>query len=76
MARKKGVLLPNLTPAEAGAEWSRLYRDPPVLERVEWLFRESNRVIGEDTSEDEGEPGWGEDGGMGATMLLATMGRR
>jgi hypothetical protein len=35
MARKNGVLLPNLTPAEAGSERSRLYRNPPALERVE-----------------------------------------
>ncbi|KAJ7797940.1 hypothetical protein B0H14DRAFT_3493085 [Mycena olivaceomarginata] len=33
MARKNGVLLPKLTPAKAGAERSRLYRDPPALER-------------------------------------------
>jgi hypothetical protein len=50
MARKNSVLLPNLTPAEAAAERSRLYRDPPALERVEWVFRESNRAIGEDAS--------------------------
>ncbi|KAJ7318993.1 hypothetical protein DFH08DRAFT_1086344 [Mycena albidolilacea] len=75
MARKKGVLLPNLT-SEAGAEWSRLYRNPPALERVEWLFRESNRAIGEDASDDEGEPAGTRNGGMRASMPLATMGRR
>ncbi|KAJ7883483.1 hypothetical protein B0H14DRAFT_2339619, partial [Mycena olivaceomarginata] len=52
MARKNGVLLPNLTPAEAGVERSRLYHDPPALERVEWVFRESNRAIGEDASDE------------------------
>jgi hypothetical protein len=52
MARKNGVLLSNLTPAEAGAERSRLYHDPPALERAEWVFRESNRAIGEDVSDE------------------------
>ncbi|KAJ7810946.1 hypothetical protein B0H14DRAFT_3480143 [Mycena olivaceomarginata] len=59
MARKNGVLS-NLTPAEAGAERSRLYRDPPALERVEWDFRESNRAIGEDAS-DETTSDYGEE---------------
>ncbi|KAJ7318979.1 hypothetical protein DFH08DRAFT_714274, partial [Mycena albidolilacea] len=57
IARKQGVLLPNLTPSAAGAD--RLYRDPPALERGEWVFQESNRAIGEDAS----DPGWDGDGG-------------
>ncbi|KAJ7810947.1 hypothetical protein B0H14DRAFT_3880341 [Mycena olivaceomarginata] len=40
---------PNLTPSATGAD--RLYRDPPALERVEWVFRESNRAVGEDASD-------------------------
>jgi hypothetical protein len=32
IARKQGVLLPNLTPSATGAD--RVYRDPPALERV------------------------------------------
>jgi hypothetical protein len=47
--------------AQAGRSPSadRLYRDPPALERVEWVFRESNRAIGEDAS----NPGWDGDRG-------------
>ncbi|KAJ7878758.1 hypothetical protein B0H14DRAFT_1628726 [Mycena olivaceomarginata] len=38
IARKKGVLLPQLAPSEADAERNRLYHKPPALERVEWVF--------------------------------------
>ncbi|KAJ7318991.1 hypothetical protein DFH08DRAFT_1035459 [Mycena albidolilacea] len=50
IARKQGVLLPNLTPSAAGAD--RLYRDPPALGRVEGNVSD---YAGSDYGEEERE---------------------
>jgi hypothetical protein len=70
IACKQGVFLPNLPPPRAPTGCT-------ALERVEWVFRENNRAIGEDASDEtRGTRAGTKMGGMRASMLLAIAGRR